>query len=281
MNRLAGAVTAAILALTLGACDAARSVSFPAGTAMDQLHRAGKITVGVKADQPSLGFRNPATGDYEGFDIDLAVIVADELGLARRQITFVETTTKDRETYLTTGRVDVVIGSYSITPDRQKTVGQAGPYYKTGQQLLVRQTDRDRITAPGDVPTDKVCSVRGSTPLENWQRKYGGRPIAEPTYTDCVRRLLRGSVDAVTSDGAVLLGYAAQLPTKLAVVGQPFSEEAYGIGYRKGDRPFCAFLTRVITDIENDGRWDKAFAQTLGKAGAPIPVKPPPRPCQE
>jgi glutamate transport system substrate-binding protein len=277
MNRLAAA--AAVLALTLGACHASRPVAFPAGSTMDRLHRAGKITVGVKADQPSLGFRNPATDKYEGFDIDLAVIVADELGLARRQITFVETTTRNRETYLTTGRVDVVIGSYSITAVRQTKVGQAGPYYVTGQQLLVRHADRDTITAPGDVPTGKVCSVRGSTPLENWQRTYGAQPVAEPTYTDCVRRLLRGSVDAVTSDGAVLLGYAAQLPTKLAVVGQPFSEEAYGIGYRRGDRLFCEFLTRVIQDIENDGRWDKAFARTLGKAGAPIPVKPPPRPC--
>jgi glutamate transport system substrate-binding protein len=279
-NRLAAAVMATALALTPAACHSSTPVSFQPGTTMDRLHRAGKITIGVKADQPSLGFRNPATGHYEGFDIDIAVMVADELGLTRDQIHFEETTSNNRQTYLIKGLVDIVIASYSITDDRRQTVGQAGPYYITGQQLLVRRADAGKITGPDDVVASHVCSVSGSTPLKNWQHRYGGPPIAEPTYTDCVRRLLGGSVDAVTSDGAVLLGYAAQLPTKLAVVGAPFSKEPYGIGYRKGDRPFCEFLTGVIQRLENDGRWDRAFAETLGKAGAPAPAKPRPEPCQ-
>jgi glutamate transport system substrate-binding protein len=270
----------AALVLTAPGCERPAAPTFAAGTTMDRLQRAGSIRIGVKPDQPGLGFRNPATNDYEGFDIEIATIVAAELGLTRRQIKFVTTTSAVREQYLAGGRVDLVIASYSMNDRRRETVGQAGPYFVTGQQLLVRAADRDVITGPDDVRSDRVCSVRGSTSIEVWRRRYGSTPVDETTYTDCVRRLLTHSVDAVTTDGVVLLGYVAQLPTKLAVVGAPFSDDRYGIGYPKGDLALCEFLTGVIAEIERDGRWDAAFDRTLGKTGVPAPPKPPLQPCR-
>jgi glutamate transport system substrate-binding protein len=273
-------ILAAVLALTSAACDRPESVSFPAGTTMDRLNRAGQIRIGVKSDQPSLGFRNPATNDYEGFDIEVAAIVADELGLTRRQIRFITTTSKVREEYLVQGRVDIVIASYSMIKSRQDSVGQAGPYFVTGQQLMVRRADKDVITRPERVRAGRVCSAEGSTSIVNWKELYKTVPVAEPTYTRCVQRLLAGSVDGVTTDGAVLLGYVAQLPTKLAVVGRPFSVDQYGIGYPKGDFEFCTFLTRVLEDASRDGRWDEAFKKTLGTANVPAPPKPQLQSCR-
>jgi glutamate transport system substrate-binding protein len=279
MNR-AALVLAAVLALASAACDRPESVSFPAGTTMDRLNRAGQIRIGVKSDQPSLGFRNPATNDYEGFDIEIATIVAQELGLTRGQIRFITTTSAVREEYLVEGRVDIVVASYSMIESRQGIVGQAGPYFVTGQQLLVRQADKDVITGPEQLGPGRVCSVKGSTSIENWKTLYKTAPVAELTYTSCVRRLLAGSVDGVTTDGAVLLGYVAQLPTKLALVGRAFSVDQYGIGYPKGDFEFCTFLTRVIEDSSRDGRWDEAFKKTLGTANVPAPPKPPLQSCR-
>jgi glutamate transport system substrate-binding protein len=279
MNRLAIAATVLALAVCAG-CHRPEPVDFPAGTTMAQLQRVGKIRIGVKSDQPSLGFRNPATNEYEGFDVEVALIVATELGLGRDRIQFVTTTSAVREQYLLEGRVDIVVASYSMNERRQRSVGQAGPYFVTGQQLLVRQADKDRISGPHDVAADRVCSAEGSTSIENWYERYGSRPVSEHTYTECVQQLLIRSVDGVTTDGAVLLGYVAQLPTKLAVVGEPFSVDSYGIGYPKGDGPFCEFLTRVIARAQGDGRWATAFDKTLGRAGVPAPPKPPLQPCR-
>jgi len=279
MNRML-IVVATMLALSPAACDRAESVSFPAGTTMERLQKAGQIRIGVKSDQPSLGFLNPATNDYEGFDIEIATIVAHELGLTRKQIRFVTTTSAVREDYLVDNRVDIVVASYSMNEQRQDVVGQAGPYFITGQQLLVRRADQDVITGPGMVRADRVCSAKGSTSIENWRKLYKAAPIWELTYTRCVQRLLAGSVDGVTTDGAVLLGYVAQLPTKLAVVGEPFSVDRYGIGYQKGDTAFCEFLRQVIADVSMDGRWDKAFRSTLGKANVRAPAKPPLQSCR-
>ena len=290
MNRtkIAASLCAGVLALGLAACggndeganpEVKSEVKFEAGTTMDKLNKAGKITVGVKFDQPGVGFKDPATGKPEGFDIEMAKIVAAELGLKPDQIEYVETVSKNREPFIQNGRVDIVIASYSITDTRRQVVGQAGPYYVTGQQLLVREEDKDRITGPDKLSGVKVCSVTGSTSIKNAQEK-GAQPVPFSTYTECVQQLLNKSVDAVTTDGAILLGYAAQQPDKLEVVGEPFSEERYGIGYKKGDQAFCQFLTDTIKKAEENGDWEKAFKDTLGKAGVETPEKPTPDPCQ-
>ena len=105
--------------------------------------------------------------------------------------------------------------------------------------------------------------------------------VSRDTYTECVRMLLGGAVDAVTTDDAILLGYAAQQPDKLKVVGRPFTQERYGIGYRLHDRAFCQFLTDTITKAERSGQWAAAFDRTLGRAGVPRPPLPSPAPCPD
>jgi glutamate transport system substrate-binding protein len=282
MDRRTVAALACILLMALGTagCAGPKQVSFPAGTTMDRLHQAGKITVGVKFDQPGLGFRNLATRRPEGFDIRMAEIVAAALGLTPNQIEYVETVTPDREGNLRTGRVDIVVASYSITDAHRQEVGQAGPYYVTGQQLLVREADKNTINDPDRLAGVRICSVTGSTSVARVRERYGSQIVEFRTYTECVRSLLAKAVDAVTSDGAVLLGYAAQQPDKLEVVGRPFSDERYGIGYRKGDQAFCRFLTDTITAAEANGDWKKAFQATLGGAGVPVPTMPTPDPCQ-
>jgi glutamate transport system substrate-binding protein len=274
----AALVLAAGLALT--ACGP-NNTSFPPGTTMYRLHRAGFITIGVKVDQPGFGFRNLVTKKLEGFDIRIAELIAAGLGLSPRQIHFVEAISRERETLLQNHQVNLIVATYSITPDREKKVGQAGPYYTTGQRLLVRKADQDKFTRPADLANRKVCTVRGSTSLENIANNYPDVQVMPADYyTKCVQLLLGGAVDAVTTDDAVLAVYVAQERDKLAVVGKPFSVEEYGVGYPKGDYAFCQYITNVLRQAINDGSWRRAFDDTLGKAS----VKPPdplpaPRDC--
>jgi len=83
----------------------------------------------------------------------------------------------------------------------------------------------------------------------------------------------------MTTDGSILLGYAAQNPDQLAVVGAPFSTERYGIGYNKDKPELCKFISDTIAGAEKDGDWAKAFAATLGKSGTKTPKPPKMDPC--
>jgi glutamate transport system substrate-binding protein len=86
-------------------------------------------------------------------------------------------------------------------------------------------------------------------------------------------------VDSMTTDGAILLGYAAEDPDNLEVVGEPFSEERYGIGYSKKYPEMCQWITDTLKKAEKDGAWDKAFEATLGKSGVETPEPPKMDPC--
>lgn len=240
----------------------------------------GNITIGVKLDQPGIGFKKPGADAPEGFDIEIGRILAGALGISDDKIKWVEAVSDNREPFLQQGTVDLVIASYSITDERRQLVGQAGPYYVTGQQLLVREEDKDKIAGPDDLKNIKTCSVEGSTSLARVQDEYGAKPVPFSTYSECVDQLKSGTVDAVTTDGAILLGYAAEDPDALEVVGEPFSEERYGVGYKKDAEGMCEFITDTLKKAEEDGTWDKAFESTLGQSGVDTPEPPKLDPCQ-
>lgn len=274
------------LALTLAACgdageeggegvdvDVAENAGeeFEDGTAMKDFADSGKITIGVKYDQPGIGFKGATDDMPKGFDPEIGKILAGSLGIAPEEITWKETISDNREPFLQEGEVDLVIASYSITDERRQVVGQAGPYYVTGQQLLVR-SDSD-IETLEDVKGTEVCSVTGSTSLENIKAE-GAKPRGFDTYSECVDQVLSGTVDAMTTDGAILLGYAAENPDELKVVVEPFSEERYGVGYSL-DRPeMCQWIVDTITESQENGDWAAAFEATLGQSGVETPEPP-------
>jgi glutamate transport system substrate-binding protein len=284
---------AAVMALSLSACggesegsgDTSATVvqnpQFPAGSQMAQFEKANKITIGVKYDQPGTGFLEPGADTPSGFDVEMAEFVAGQMGIPPGNITWKETVSDNREPFLQNGTVDLVLASYSIDPERRAIVGQAGPYYVTGQQLLVREEDKNKITGPDDLQGVKTCSVTGSTSLETVSQKYGATPVPFDTYSACVRQLTAGTVDAVTTDGAILLGYEAQDPEALEVVGPEFSTERYAIGYfPPDDTQMCQFLNDTIEKSYQTGYWERAFNQTLAESGAKLPKPPQPDPCK-
>jgi glutamate transport system substrate-binding protein len=106
------------------------------------------------------------------------------------------------------------------------------------------------------------------------KQQHGVTVRAAATTRQCRDRVLKGTVDAMTGDGGTLLGYAAQDPDSLAVIGKPLTRERYGVGYAK-DRPeLCQFITDTILAAEQQHIWAKAFEATLGKARVDTP-KPP------
>ena len=293
LQRTMATLAGAVLAVSMAACGEAgndeggegvdvdvqenAAEEFEEGTRMRELADSGEVTIGVKYDQPGIGFRGATDDAPSGFDIEMAKILAADLGIAPEDITWKETISDNREPFLDSKEVDLVLASYSITEDRRKIVGQAGPYYVTGQQLLV-PTDSD-IETLDDVKGTEVCSVTGSTSLDNIEAE-GAKPRGFDTYSECVDQVLNGTVDAMTTDGAILLGYAAENPDELKVVVEPFSEERYGVGYSKDYPEMCEWINETIEESYENGTWEEAFQATLGQAGVDTPEPPELDPCE-
>jgi glutamate transport system substrate-binding protein len=252
------------------------NVSFAPGTTMAKLHDAGTITVGTKIDQPGFGLLNPRTKVPEGFDVEIAKIVAGKLGIAPESIKWTETVSANRESFIQNGQVDYVVATYTINDARKQLVDFAGPYYVAGQDIMVAKGNPLKIESPDDLAGKNVCSVEGSTPAQNIRDHY---PQAKLTlfdvYSKCADALDNGQVDAVTTDNVILTGLVAGSPDKRELVGKPFTQEPYGLGLKKGDTEFRNFINDALEESFTDGSWAAAWDRTAGKITGQKAPEPP------
>ncbi|GGO91514.1 glutamate ABC transporter substrate-binding protein [Wenjunlia tyrosinilytica] len=264
-----------------GGSNAPKAPAYKVNTAADlkgspvwEKIKGKKITIGTKADQPGLGFENPGTKERTGFDIEIARMIAADLGFDKDHIVFKTVPSEARETQISSGGVDLYVGTYTINDERKKQIDFGGPYYVAGQDLLVKKDSSAK--GPEDLKGKKVCSATGSTSLERIKdKKYGVKEAkAQQGYQLCVQDLVNGTVDAVTTDDAILKGYAAQNAGALKVVGNPFSEEPYGVGLKKGDKVLREAVNKALEAHEKSGDWKKAYDATLGLSGAAAPTPP-------
>jgi glutamate transport system substrate-binding protein len=245
---------------------------FPEGSTMRALADAGSITIGTKFDQPLFGLLAPS-GDPEGFDVEIGKIIASELGISADNITWVETVSANREPFIEGGQVDIVVATYTINDSRKEVISFAGPYYNAGQALMTMADNTD-ISGPDDLAGKNVCSVEGSTPAENIRENYpDANLVLFGAYTDCLEPLRQGQVDVVTTDNVILAGYVDQSEGEFAVVGEPFTEEPYGIGLTREDTEFRMWINDVLEEIFEDGRWLDAWNETAGTV-LPEPAVP-------
>jgi glutamate transport system substrate-binding protein len=289
------AATFALASLTVAGCgggddgggDAAEptvaeDVEFEAGTTMAELAEQGTIRVGTKFDQPGFGLEN-LEGEVEGFDVEVAKIIAGALGIAPEDIEWVQTPSAVREEVLEGDEVDMVVATYTINDERKERVTFAGPYYTAGQQIMVN-ADNDEITGPEafkENPDLTVCSVTGSTPSENIREYLASEDqlVLFEEYSDCAEQLENNQVDAVTTDNVILLGFVSESDGQFKLVGEQFTEEPYGIGIAKGDVAFCEFINETLA--ENEDAYLEAWDATAGQVeGTEAPTLPEPDPCE-
>jgi glutamate transport system substrate-binding protein len=264
---------------TTTATTTASAPTFAAGTTMAALQAKGKITVGTKFDQPGFGLKNPTTGQLEGFDIEIAKLLAVGIFGGTPQsvagkINFVEAVSKNREPFIQNGTVDIVVATYTINDTRKQVVDFAGPYFVARQDIMVKKDDTS-IKSVSDLNGKKVCTVKGSTSEKNVRAKA---PTADvllfDTYSQCAEALTDGRVVAETTDNTILAGLVQSSNGAFKLVNAPFSNEPYGVGLKKGDQPFRDFLNNRLDTIFKNGQWATAFKDTLGKLGLPTPPPP-------
>lgn len=264
-RRALAALAAVACTMSLAACGADES---------------GKIRIGIKFDQPGLGFKK--SGTYVGFDVDVAKYVAKKLGYSEDEIVWKEAPSKQREAMLQNGDVDMILAAYSITDERKNAVSFAGPYFVAGQDLLVRKDDHS-INGPEDLNGKRLCSVTGSTSAATVKEKFASEVqlMEQPGYAECATALFSGIVDAVTTDDIILAGLASASRGKLRVVGKPFTQEYYGVGIKKGDTALAKKINAAITEMIKDGSWERAIADnTEGTSYTPNAEYNPPKPTE-
>lgn len=272
-------VSTALTVLSVATLSGCGSGDAPLGTPspVAGASSGGKLTIGISFDQPGLGFKD---GDsYTGFDVDTATYVAQALGVPKENITWKEADPADREDLLSSGQVDLVFSTYSITNERKQQVDFAGPYFLAHQDLLVRRNEEE-ITSPETLNGRVLCSVTGTTSSTYIKDHYRGKINLKefPKYSDCVTALANSEVDAVTTDDVILAGFAAEAnyKGKLKLIGRGFTDEYYGVGVKKGESDMVTKVNEALKQYVDNGSWKKAIEATVGPSGYNIPNPPTP-----
>jgi glutamate transport system substrate-binding protein len=213
---------------------------------------------------------------YSGFDIETAQYVAGKLGVPSANITWKPVDPGERISALQSGEVDLVIATFSMTDERAKEVSFAGPYFVAHQDLLVRRNDT--ISGPETLDGRILCAASGTTSADYVTKTYRGKIKLRqvPTFSECVRNLAAGDVDAVSTDDLILAGFAAEPEYKgiLKVVGKGFTDERYGIGVKHGDTAMVDKVNAALKEYISSGAWKTALEKTVGPSGYDIPSPP-------
>jgi polar amino acid transport system substrate-binding protein len=196
-----------------------------------EVRSRGRWIIGVKCDAPPFGYID-VRGNNAGFDIDVARWFSRYAFGNAGRVNFECAPTASREPLITTGRVDLVISTFTYTSDRDTRIDFSRPYYRATGRLLVR--GGSPIRSLNDIRGRRIATTDGSI-YHRWMARCF--PTAEVVTTDgvtsSVLRLNQGRADAVMWDDVVLAPIAAA-DRNTQLTNDAFLEAPYGIGMRQG-----------------------------------------------
>ncbi|MER7210691.1 transporter substrate-binding domain-containing protein [Streptosporangium sp. NPDC000239] len=254
--------------------------------------RLDRLKVGVSQSTPRMSFRNPRTGEFEGFEIELVMEVAKALfgSQARQRVDFVTVPFSEGVRRLNDGTIDLFAQSMTTTCRRATEIAYSSDYLDTGQTMLVRRgSPYQRVE---DLRGKRVCSGASTVSIDHVrQLEVGLVPVVAAVTSDCLLMLEQGQAEAVSSDENILIGLremsgdTRMLPGTTPPPGggrcvwnvNPvcswFSDEPHGFAFRKRDVQLLRFTNHVLDELRADGRWKRIHDTWL--SGHPDKGPPP------
>lgn len=262
MKRFVSFLGLLVLVFVLGACgEAAANVDIA-----ERIDHAETpvLTWGVKADTNLFGYYNIAEGEIEGFDVDIASALTDEMTNGEGEAEFVEVTSKTRIPLLKNGKIDGILATMTITEEREKEVDFSDVYFNGGQSLLVHEDSE--INGIDDLTEDHtVLAIKGSSSTQNMRELAPQVDVLDlENYSEGFVALQSGQGDALTTDNAILLGMIDTNPD-YRLAGSNFTEEPYGIAINKGQEAFNERLDEALDTIQSNGVYDEIYAKWFGE----------------
>lgn len=258
-----------IVVAALSACQSARSgattappAAPEAASTLDKVKAAGVVRVGIRFDNPPLSFID-GSGNWIGFDVDLANELAKRLGVKIEQVKVDETT---RISFLQEGKIDMAVASMNHTRRREAAVDFSLTYFWDNQTFLVRKGEFDSLE---DLFGKKVALNSGSSAIDAWKKYAAERGGAAPEiveFTDkvaAVQALRDGAVDGYAEDGITLLALAAG-DDNLVLLPGGINPVQFGIGLTVNDSAWRDAVNYALQDIWQDGAYIAIYNKWLG-----------------
>lgn len=218
---------------------------------LSAIKKRGELVVGVKYDSKPFGFVE--NGKLQGYDIDIAHLMAKRILGNERLVRFVEVNASNRISKLNSGEVDMIIATMTINPKRMEVVDFSLPYYYVGQAIMIRKGTA--IKTVGDLNGRRVIIVLGTTGEKNI-RYFAPEVMLQgyKTYQDAFNAFLDRKAEAMTSDDSILAGFVMDHP-EFMILPQRYSQDAYAVAFRKEPQSAAlkAQVNAAISELRRKG----------------------------
>ena len=225
---------------------------------------AGVLRVGGTRTSFLFSQLDETDNGVRGFDAGLYQLLARYILGDETKYELTQVTSSTRESVLTSGQVDAVFATYSITPSRQEVISFAGPYYTSQQAILVKAGNTE-ITGLESL-ADKLVATQTSSTGPSILAEYAPDAIVQEFEDDIQARTAveQGRADAYVTDYTLILNSIVKNPGAYEIAGDVFGPiDPYGIGLPK-DSDGVAFVNGFLKTIEEDGTWAKLWQISLG-----------------
>ncbi len=235
------------------------AVPASSGTAIKAIKDRGILKVGVKVDVPKFGYKDPGSGKIEGMEIDLSKAIAKKILGDENKLSVEGVNPKTRGPLLDSGAIDLVIATFTVTPERKQTYDFSDPYFVDGVGLLVKKDSGIKSIKDLNGKTVGVAqSATGKKALQEAADKAGVKVtfLEFGTYPEIKTALDAKRVDVFSGDTAILFGY---VEATTVVLADRFSPQQYAVASKKGNNDLAKLVNDTIAEMKKSGELDKLF----------------------
>jgi len=246
---------------------AALAAGAAAQDAPERIKKAGKLVVATQPNYAPISYKDPATNQLMGFDVELGDAIAKELGL---KIEWQETAFAQMISSLVTGRVDIVMAGMSDLPGRREQVDFVD-YLKSGAQFYTAQANAATIKTPVDLCGKKVGASRSTNwpaQIEDWSKQNcvaKGRPAITVVGTegsiDARTQLKSGRLDGGVQGSETLTYFQKLEPNTYVIIGPAFTESLMGIPTPKTEPQLRDAVKGALERLQKNGTYDRIAAK--------------------
>lgn len=223
---------------------------------LSKIIKRDKLIVGVRNDAAPFGFIDDK-GNFKGYDIDLSRLITKAILNDESKVEFVPVNAQNRIMKLSSGEVDILIATMSVTNQRLKILDFSIPYYTAGQAVMVNKNSD--ASGLGDFEGKKLIIVFGSTSERNLRRNVPEAVvIGYKNYNDAYQALKSGKADGIIADDTILLGFAVK-DKSVKILPKRYSKEPYAVVFRKEDesRRLREKINYVLQNLQSTGRLNR------------------------
>ncbi len=229
-----------------------------AGSLAD-IKNKGTVRIGVAENSPP--FSRLTDGKFEGFEVDFAHELAKRIfGQKNGKVEFVGMTASQRIPALQENKVDLVVRSFSVTPERKKLVDFSTPYFSVDTSIMTKK--EDKISSFGQLAGKNVLVTKGSAALSKL-KKSNVNLVECDNVSHCYKMLKNNKGVAFCTDNTLLMAYTVIDPDFELGVKQYGRSDFIAVGVQKGNKELLQFVNAQIIKLSKEGFFKKAFEEQL------------------